>query len=300
MLARTLIGVALVCVLAHARTAIVEARPKTKYVRNQEGLLVEFKTMTAVGCYRNVVLDPGEYLDVEVRTRGNRAILAILGPVGHEPSQLLTDEEVEIANTDPETGWPLYYWAKSGNLVDWLVDASGRGLVSAVSTAIEEGCPEILRVGIKGLKFIAGSTQPNGLLEVGAEEAAGALLDVAGYGAAKAIAAFIIGGVAGAASSERGEVGIVLIDILDNRGLTCAQCAASDPSFDGRTKFRINSPLWHPYGNYTVVVIAVGEDLPGAESMTTFDIMDTAWELSAELSIPVVNDYDSKRFPLSR
>jgi hypothetical protein len=280
---------------AVGRTAVIDAGPRVNYTRADDGGIENLSTETVVSVSGPAGLGVGDYLDVDVRTRGNRAIIVILGPVGQYPSRLALGDQCSVEGING----PQYYWAKAGNLRDWFGDMAASGAKSAVETAIKAAAPECVRIALIGFSVLAGSTRRGGLEQVGISEAAMALVEATGVGyKAKLAAAFLVGGVIGAASSKKGEVGIVAFAINDLGPRTPEELLASGGEFDSVTRFRINSPAYHPYGDYTVMVVGLGDDMPDASSLSPWEVFKQARGLSAATAVPAVTETGVKAFSM--
>ena len=124
-----------------------------------------------------------------------------------------------------------------------------------------------------------------------------ALVEATGVGyKAKVLAAFVWGGIVGAANSSRGEVGIVCFKVNTNVKALGRPYKTSGDIEKGEPciTFRINSPLYHPYGDYTVITLAAGDDPFG---FSTWDALKEVEALSSQTAIPALNETGTKVFP---
>jgi len=258
------------------------ATAKTELLNCSDGVAAEKYSVSA-----------GEPLDIELIDVSD-GVVVILGPVGHYPSAFMSSAHPASGDKNVSIESDVYNWAKAGKLTDWFTDAAGDGVQEALRAGLKAAMPEAVRAVVEAYEF-SEAAEKHQLEEKTVKFMALTLAEVSGGYAAKVVGAFALGGLLGAANSEKGEVGLVAFKVRLTPAGEETHCAAAEGDWEPpKLKFRVNSPLWHPYGDYQVFVIpdpAVGSGHPGYSAS---DLILAMADICGVARIPAIAAYGSK------
>jgi hypothetical protein len=154
--------------------------------------------------------------------------------------------------------------------------------------------PEAVRAVVEAYEF-SEAAEKHQLEEKTVKFMALTLAEASGGYAAKVVGAFALGGLLGAANSQKGEVGLVAFKVhLTHAGRETRQAAAEGALEPPKLKFRVNSPLWHPYGNYQVFVVPDPAASSGQAGYSVSDLILAMADICKSARIPAIAAYGSK------